>query len=109
MAKPIFPAPTAGFEVPLEMLSACHRRIQDQCSILCGLVPYLVAHGADAQARAAAAGAVRYFATAATHHHADEDEDLFPAWRDSMAKKSRQPAPARVRDGKSSSTEFSDS
>ena len=85
MAKPIFPAPTAGFEVPLEMLSACHRRIQDQCSILCGLVPYLVAHGADAQARAAAAGAVRYFATAATHHHADEDEDLFPALLESMA------------------------
>ena len=67
------------------MLSACHRRIQDQCSILCGLVPYLVAHGADAQARAAAAGAVRYFATAVTHHHADEDEDLFPALLESMA------------------------
>ena len=78
-------APEAGFEVPLEMLSACHLRIEHQCSTLRRLVPHLLAHGADAEARAAAASVVRYFETAAKDHHADEEEDIFPALMESMA------------------------
>ncbi|MEO8523315.1 MAG: hemerythrin domain-containing protein [Caldimonas sp.] len=78
-------APSAGFEVPLEMLSACHLRIEHQCSTLLRLVPHLVAHGADAEARSAAASVVRYFETAAMDHHADEEQDLFPALIESMA------------------------
>ena len=78
-------APSAGFEVPLEMLSACHLRIEQQCSTLRRLVPHLAAHGADGEARAAAASAIRYFETAARHHHADEEDNLFPALIESMA------------------------
>lgn len=78
-------APAAGFEVPLEMLSACHRRIEQQCSTLRRLVPHLAAHGNDDEARAAAASVIRYFETAAKDHHADEEEDLFPALMESMA------------------------
>ena len=78
-------AASAGFEVPLEMLSACHLRIEHQCSTLRRLVPHLLAHGADAEAQAAAASVLRYFETAAKDHHADEEEDLFPALMESMA------------------------
>ena len=78
-------APTAGFEVPLEMLSACHHRIERQCETLRRLVPHLAQHGADADARAAAAAVMRYFDSAALQHHADEEQDLFPALLESMA------------------------
>jgi hemerythrin-like domain-containing protein len=72
-------APTAGFEVPLEMLSACHGRVERQCQTLRRLVPHLVSHGSDDDARKAAANVMRYFDTAAQDHHADEEVDLFPA------------------------------
>lgn len=78
-------APSASFEVPLEMLAACHGRVEHQCSTLRRLVPHLLAHGADAQARSAAASVMRYFDTSARHHHADEEVDLFPALIESMA------------------------
>lgn len=78
-------APAVGFEVPLEMLSACHARIEQQCATLRRLVPHLAAHGADADARAAAAGVMRYFDVSAPHHHADEEVDLFPALREAVA------------------------
>ena len=78
-------APTAGFEVPLEMLSACHHRIERQCATLRRLVAHLASHGADADARSAAQAVLRYFDTSALHHHADEEEDLFPALLESMA------------------------
>ena len=78
-------APAAGFEVPLEMLSACHDRIERQCATLRRLVPHLAAHGADVEARTAAAAVLRYFDTAAQQHHTDEEEDLFPALIESMA------------------------
>lgn len=77
--------PAAGMEAPLEMLSACHGRVERQCATLRRLVPHLAAHGADGEARVAAANVMRYFDTAARHHHADEEEDLFPALLESMA------------------------
>lgn len=76
---PGFAAPQAGFEVPLEMLSACHGRVERQCETLRRLVPHLAAHGPDGDARKAAAAVLRYFDTAARHHHEDEEHDLFPA------------------------------
>ena len=79
------PAPDAGFEVPLEMLSACHHRIERQCATLVKLDAHLVSHGADEQATAAATAILRYFDTAAKDHHADEEIDLFPALIESMA------------------------
>jgi hemerythrin-like domain-containing protein len=77
--------PTGGFEVPLEMLSACHVRIERQCATLRRLVPHLASYGADEDARTAAANVMRYFDTAAKHHHEDEEKDLFPALIESMA------------------------
>ena len=81
-AKISFPGvdtPAAGFEVPLEMLSACHGRVERQCQTLLRLVPHVAANGPDQAAREAAQNVMRYFDTSARHHHADEEEDLFPA------------------------------
>lgn len=79
IAFPGFDTPAAGFEVPLQMLSACHGRVERQCQTLLRLVPYLAANGPDQAAREAAQNVMRYFDTSARHHHADEEEDLFPA------------------------------
>ena len=77
--------PSASFEVPLEMLAACHQRIVQQCDTLNRLLPHLAAHGADLQAQQAAQAVLRYFDQAAVDHHADEEQDLFPALLESMA------------------------
>ena len=82
---PGFPALTATTEAPLEMLSACHSRIERQCATLRRLVAHLAQHGADDQARTAAANVMRYFDSSAKHHHEDEEVDLFPALLEAMA------------------------
>lgn len=79
------PGHAASFEVPLEMLAACHQRIQRQCDTLQRLLPHLQTHGADTQAREAASAVIRYFDRAALDHHADEEQDLFPALLEAMA------------------------
>lgn len=58
-------APAVGFEVPLEILAACHGRVQRQCETLLRLVAHVQAHGADRPAQEAAAAVMRYFDTAA--------------------------------------------
>ncbi len=78
-------APGAGFEVPLEMLAACHGRVQQHCELLQRLLAHVRQHGADAQARDAAQRVLRYFDTAARYHHADEEQDLLPALLEAMA------------------------
>lgn len=85
MTLPGHNAPAVGFEVPLEMLSACHGRVQQQCETLQRLVAHLKAHGADRPAQEAARAVTRYFDTAARHHHDDEETDLFPALLESLA------------------------
>lgn len=82
---PGFSGPTASVEVPLEMLAACHHRIERQCTTLTRLCAHVQQHGSDAQARTAATAIMRYFDTAALHHHADEEKDVFPALIESMA------------------------
>lgn len=82
---PGFSALIAETEAPLEMLAAYHRGIEAQCTSLRHLVPHLLARGADDAARAAAIKLMRYFDTCARHHHADEEDDLFPALIESMA------------------------
>jgi len=77
--------PTVGFEAPLEMLSACHGRIEDQCATLRRLQAHLADHGSDEQARAAAWALIRYFDLSAQQHHHDEEQDLFPALVESIA------------------------
>lgn len=77
--------PAVGFEVPLEMLAACHGRVQHQCDTLLRLLAHLETHGPDRPAQEAARAVMRYFDTAARHHHEDEEVDLFPALLESMA------------------------
>ena len=77
--------PAVGFEVPLEMLAACHHRVQSQNATLLRLVPHLAAHGADRAAQEAASALIRYFDSAGRHHHEDEELDLFPALLDATA------------------------
>jgi uncharacterized cupin superfamily protein/hemerythrin-like domain-containing protein len=71
-------AAAPGFDDPLEMLEACHGRIQSQCATLTKLLTYLPKHGCDLQAQQAAQAILRYFDTAGQHHHQDEECDLFP-------------------------------
>jgi hemerythrin-like domain-containing protein len=68
----------ADFEHPFEMLLACHGRLAAQLEILRGLVDHLQANGADAEAQQAASNVLRYFDSAARHHHEDEQRDLLP-------------------------------
>jgi hemerythrin-like domain-containing protein len=85
LALPGHGAPAVGFEVPLEMLAACHGRVQQQCDTLLRLLAHLRQHGADRPAQEAARTVMRYFDTAAHHHHEDEEQDLFPALREATA------------------------
>ncbi len=68
----------SGFDSPLEMLLACHGKIQTQCATLHKLLLHLPSHGCDTQARQAAQAILRYFDTAGQNHHDDEEQDLFP-------------------------------
>lgn len=82
---PGFSSPAASTEAPLEMLLACHGRVEKQCDTLERLLAWLPGHGCDEQAQQAAAAILRYFDTAAKDHHADEEQDLFPALLEAMA------------------------
>ena len=46
-------APAVGFEVPLEMLAACHARVQHPCETLLRLVTHLRTQGPDRPAQEA--------------------------------------------------------
>ena len=85
LALPGHRAPAAGFEVPLEMLAACHGRVAAQCETLRRLARHVATHGSDADAGVAATAVMRYFDTAARDHHHDEEHDLFPALREALA------------------------
>lgn len=79
MAVDLFSDATApSFDDPLGLLSACHGRIERQLATLERLQRHLPENGCDADARAAALGILRYFDGAAPHHHADEEQSLFP-------------------------------
>ena len=73
--------PGPSFDDPLEMLAACHERIETQLLTLERMVEHARARGWDAEAKAAAQSVMRYFDTAGRMHHQDEDEDLFPLLR----------------------------
>jgi hemerythrin-like domain-containing protein len=77
-ARPSLFDTTAAFDDPLEMLLACHRRIEKQLQTLERLRVHLHTHGVDADASTAAQALLRYFTRAAVDHHADEERDLFP-------------------------------
>ena len=77
------------FDEPLDMLEACHERIEAQLQTLEKLAPHLAASGCDEEGRTAARAVMRYFDTAGVHHHVDEDEDLFPVLRTLAAEQGR--------------------
>jgi len=85
MSFPGFSSPAAGPDAPLDMLAACHGRVEKQCQTLQRLSPHLALHGSDGAAREAASAVMRYFDTAARHHHEDEEQSLFPALLEAMA------------------------
>lgn len=70
--------PPAGFDEPMDMLLGCHRRIEKQLRTLRRLREHVAAQGIDAEASIAARNVLRYFESAAAHHHADEEVDLLP-------------------------------
>ena len=74
--------PAPSFDEPLEMLAACHERIEDTLATLERLGRHLETSGNDAEARAAAQAVLRYFDTSGALHHQDEDDDLFPLLRE---------------------------
>lgn len=71
-------APAAGFDQPLEMLAACHERVQRMLSLLRRLGEHLQQHGADAQTADAARTVMRYFDVAGPAHHEDEERHVLP-------------------------------
>ncbi|AYH45019.1 hemerythrin domain-containing protein [Azoarcus sp. DN11] len=81
MADSLIPT-SPGFETPLEMLEACHERLQAQLATLARLAAWLPEHGPDRQAQQAATNVMRYFDVAAVKHHQDEEDDLFPVLRE---------------------------
>lgn len=71
-------AAAPDFDTPFEMLSACHDRVRRSLDLLQRLVAHWQRHGADDQARDAAADVWRYFELAAPQHHLDEERHLIP-------------------------------
>lgn len=71
--------PPPSFEDPIEMLRACHDKVRHFAKLSLRLAEHVSQHGADQQAQDAAKAVIRYFDLAAPLHHADEDEDLYPA------------------------------
>lgn len=71
-------APAPDFDTPFEMLSACHDRVRRSLDLLQRLRVHWRQHGADAQARGAAADVWRYFELAAPQHHLDEERHVIP-------------------------------
>jgi len=70
--------PAPGFDQPVAVLKHCHNRIRKQLATLEKLLAHLPQHGADEQARQAAAAVLKYFEKAAHLHHDDEEQDLIP-------------------------------
>ena len=74
-----------GEEHALELLYACHDRVRHFSALAARLAAHVAALAfaadIDADARLAATNILRYFEQALPHHHADEEEDVFPALR----------------------------
>lgn len=70
-------APT--WDDPIEMLYACHGKVQKFCSQLNRLPEYLATHGCHDAEKQAIMQICTYFNRAAPLHHEDEEQDFFPA------------------------------
>ena len=81
-ATPLHTGPSAGFDQPFALLQACHVRMERSLVLMERLGAHLATHGADTQAREAAADLLRYFDTAAPLHHEDEERHVLPRLRE---------------------------
>jgi hemerythrin-like domain-containing protein len=72
-----------GFDEPLGLLSDCHRRIEQFLSVLVTIADRRHGGTLPPEDRHALEQALRYFATAAPRHSADEEDSLFPRLRSS--------------------------
>lgn len=79
----LLPGAAPDFSDPLGLLRACHDRILGHCCTLVRLAEHVARRGVDEEARTAMGRIHRYFSTAGQHHHADEEQDLFPRLRGS--------------------------
>lgn len=86
--------PDHGFDEPLGLLSDCHRRIEHFLRVLSAVADAAAGGALTDGQRIELEGALRYFATAAPKHTADEEESLFPRMRKSGA--SHDPAATRA-------------
>ncbi len=66
------------FSDPLGLLAACHQRMLNHCQLLERMPAWLDEHGVDDEMQRGISSVLRYFNTAAIHHHEDEEQDLFP-------------------------------
>ena len=73
--------PDHGFDEPLGLLSDCHRRIEHFLQVLTAVADQAGGGALTPSYRTALEGALKYFATAAPKHTADEEASLFPRLR----------------------------
>lgn len=69
---------SATWDEPIEMLYACHGKIQNFCQQLLRLPEYMAQHGCNDVVHGSVAQILTYFNQAAPLHHADEEADFFP-------------------------------
>lgn len=70
---------------PLQALAACNERLLHHCATLARLASQLGDGAFDPQARSAVEQLSRFFDQALPLHHADQEQDLFPALLEAMA------------------------
>ncbi|HET7731026.1 MAG TPA: hemerythrin domain-containing protein [Usitatibacter sp.] len=74
----LIPHPGAGYDRPLDILDACHRRMRDESAALAWLCLYVEEHGVDDHAAHTARSIVNFFETVVAAHHCDEEYDVYP-------------------------------
>lgn len=79
----LYSGPGVGFESPMEMLEACHGRVQRTLDLITRLEAHVAEHGITDQARSAATDILRYFDIAGPAHHEDEERHVLPRLRSS--------------------------
>jgi hemerythrin superfamily protein len=66
---------------PLELLYACHEKVRRFSTLAGQLATHIHQQGMSEDVCQVATGILRYFELALPNHHADEEEDVFPALR----------------------------
>lgn len=74
-------APSAGFDEPFELMTACHGRVQRMLALAARIAERLAASGPDADTAGAARDVIRYFDLAGPAHHEDEERHVLPRLR----------------------------